>query len=96
MATTAISVGDTWAQGAEEDGAELFRTNCSVCHGKTGKSTYRDFTDPAFQASISDEQIAKQIKTGTSGRMPSFQKDFSKEELAALVRYIRGFGASTR
>jgi cytochrome c oxidase cbb3-type subunit 3 len=71
------------------DGAQLFRENCSVCHGIGGRSSLKDISDPALQDAISDQGIAEQIRHGTPGRMPSFKGDFNEAEIAALVRYVR-------
>ena len=48
----------------------------------------RNLTDPAWQASITDEHIYRSIFIGKR-KMPAFQKKLSKDEIGALVTYVR-------
>ncbi|MGH9824465.1 MAG: c-type cytochrome, partial [Blastocatellia bacterium] len=67
------------ARQTEDSGgsaAGLFRQNCAVCHGETGKGAVSipglpNFTDPKFQASHSDERMASSISNGRD-EMPAF------------------------
>jgi hypothetical protein len=52
----------------------------------------RDLTDPAWQASMTDAQIASVIGTG-KGKMPAFQ--LPAPTVQALVELIRAMKAST-
>jgi cytochrome c oxidase cbb3-type subunit 3 len=68
---------------------------CASCHGRRGKgdgpsSTMvkaRDLTNPDFQATLSDEQIAKVIREGKD-KMPAFNLPDSIIE--GLVQHVRG------
>jgi cytochrome c553 len=80
---------------------------CVVCHGESGKGDGpgaaaltpkpRDYTDPAWQASVTDEQIEKTIiqggaAVGKSPSMPPHPDLKKKPEVAkALVKMIRAF-----
>lgn len=86
----------------------MFKTVCAVCHGETGMGNGpgaanldpkpRNYTDKAWQASVTDEQIKKTIlmggaAVGKSPIMPAQPQLREKPEvLAELVRIIRGFG----
>jgi mono/diheme cytochrome c family protein len=77
------------------DGAALYGSNCAICHGKNGTGTpawrakgQPDLSKPEWQKSRSDEQIAERIRAG-KGKMPSFGKKLSDEEVMALVRQVR-------
>jgi mono/diheme cytochrome c family protein len=87
---------------------QLFTTVCAVCHGAdgTGKAPAaaalepkpRDYTDPAWQASVTDEQLRETILKGGQGvgkssLMPGQPalKDHP-EVLDELVQIIRSFG----
>lgn len=77
--------------------AEIFKKNCASCHGKDGRakslrgkfSGARNLTDAKWQAEVSDERIFNSISNGR-GKMPSFSKKLSSEEINSLVAYVRG------
>lgn len=68
---------------------------CATCHGRRGKgdgpsSTMvkaRDLTNAAFQATLSDEQIAKVIREGKD-KMPAF--NLPDTVIQGLVQHVRG------
>jgi len=77
-----------------DDGADLFKQKCSMCHGVDGKGYSAlktpDFTDPKVQASLTDEEITEVIKNGKKGTaMPAFGDKLSDEQIKSLVTYIR-------
>jgi len=67
--------------------------SCAPCHGKEGapnavfaKQGVRSFKDQAWQKAASDAQVEKSIREGKKDTMmPSFEKQFSAEEIKALV-----------
>jgi mono/diheme cytochrome c family protein len=85
----------------------LFDTKCAVCHGITGAGNgpnadqfepkLHNYTDPVWQASITDEEIKKIIvkggaNLGKSPAMPSHTLLRDRPEvLDGLVKIIRGF-----
>lgn len=82
-------------------GAAVFKQKCSMCHGADGKGFAAiktpDFTDPKWQASVKDKEIAEVIKNGRKGTpMPAFGGKLKEEDIQALVRYIRSFDSSKR
>lgn len=77
------------------DAKKLFEYHCVTCHGKTGKATKRgkalkapNFADAEWQVSITDEEILETITNGKN-KMPRWSERLSKEEIAALAKYIR-------
>ena len=74
---------------------------CATCHGRRGKgdgpsSTMvkaRDLTNPEFQASVSDEQLAKVIREGKD-KMPAF--NLPDSIVQGLVQHVRGFAKRDR
>jgi mono/diheme cytochrome c family protein len=81
------------------DGAALYDSRCSLCHGKDGvglpnwKSKGQpDFTQPEWQKAHTDEQITESIKNGKGKFMPAFKSRLTDEETGAVVQRIRGFG----
>lgn len=95
------------ASGADRGAQEVFARVCSMCHGPNGTGNGpaaealtpkpRNYTDPAWQASVTDDEIKQIIVQGGAavGKSPSMPpnpdlKD-DPETLEALVKLIRGF-----
>jgi len=113
-APAAGSAGDAGAEaGGISDAAraqakQIFQTRCFTCHGMEGKGDGpgsaglspkpRDFHDPEWQESVSDEHIQNIIlyggaAVGKSPTMPGNPDLTAKPEVvAALVDHIRDFG----
>jgi len=95
--------------GAAEEAAAMFGNVCAQCHGPSGMGDGpaaaslnpkpRNYSDPAWQASVTDDDIKKIIleggqAVGKSGMMPAQVQLKGKPEVVdALVKIIRGFGA---
>jgi mono/diheme cytochrome c family protein len=80
------------------DGAALYRSKCSMCHGLDGKGFSAiktpDFTDPKVQAAITDKEMITIIKEGKKGTaMPPFADKLKDNEIEALVNYIRSLNS---
>jgi mono/diheme cytochrome c family protein len=83
------------ASGAER-AAALFQQNCAVCHGAGGKGVAAvhtpDFTNPAFERSLSDQDISNAIRNGKAGgRMPAWSDKLTDAQIDSLSAYIRSF-----
>ncbi len=77
-----------------DNGGDLFKQKCSMCHGADGKGypalKTPDFTNPKVQASLTDKEIVEAIKNGKKGTaMPAFGDKLSDEQIHSLVTYIR-------
>jgi mono/diheme cytochrome c family protein len=95
-------------QGQASQAAAMFATVCVTCHGSDGTGTGpasaslnpkpRNYTDPQWQASTTDDQIKEIILKGGQGvgkspMMPGQpQLADQPEVLDGLVKIIRGFG----
>lgn len=95
------------AQSAAQEAAALFKSLCSTCHGESGQGDGpgavtldpkpRNYTDKAWQATVTDEQIAKTIvlggaAVGKSALMPPNPQLRDKPLVVSeLVRIIRSF-----
>lgn len=95
---------------AAVDPKEVFNARCATCHGASGHGDGpasaalnpkpRNYTDDAWQKSVTDDQIKKTIlyggaAVGKSAVMPASPDLESKPEvLDALVKLVRGFAAS--
>lgn len=77
-------------------GKTLFVANCARCHGGDGLGKTQlgemldapDLTDAKRQSRISDGRIRTTIARGREA-MPAFIDKLSKDEIAALVAYVR-------
>lgn len=86
------------------DAAANWKKDCQKCHAADGSASgpmgkklkLRNYTDPAVQADMSDEDIIEAIKVGFKEdgtgkeRMPSYAEKYSEEEIIALKELIRG------
>lgn len=86
------------------EGEELFHNVCARCHGQDGTGGPPDslghpgpknFTDPAFQRSMTDAQIRNAIENGNRG-MPAFGAVFTPQQLDWLVAEVRKKGPAAK
>ncbi len=91
-----------------EEARTIFQSVCATCHGQDGlgdgpgaaalNPKPRNYTDKAWQASVTDDQIKQTIlmggaAVGKSPAMPAQPQLKEKPEVVeALVRIIRTFG----
>lgn len=96
---------------AHEEAAQIFVTRCATCHGMEGEGDGpgsggldpqpRNFKDPSWQESVSDEHIANIIQYGGAavGRSPTMpgNPDLTSrpQVVAALVEHVRSLGEQT-
>jgi cytochrome c6 len=83
-----------FGQPANNSAAAAYRTNCVSCHGQDGRGSpvgkslhVADFHSAQVQQQ-SDAQLAGVIAEGR-GNMPAFGSRLSKDQIDALVKYIR-------
>lgn len=78
------------ADAALVEGRDVWRSNCSRCHGGAG----RGGAGPSLRGPWTDDRQpdrSTMIATVTNGRgaMPRFGNSLSPEEIEAVVRYVR-------
>ena len=83
-----------FGQPANNSAATAYKTNCVSCHGQDGRGSpvgkslhVADFHSAQVQQQ-SDAQLAGVIAEGR-GNMPAFGSRLSKDQIDALVTYIR-------
>ena len=84
-----------------DEGGDLFKQKCSMCHGVDGKGYSAlktpDFTDPKVQASLTDKEIVETIKNGKKGTpMPAFGDKLSEDQIQSLLKYLRSLDSSKK
>lgn len=82
------------ARPTPDEGSDLYKRQCSMCHGVDGKGfpamKTPDFTDPKVQASLTNKEIFETVKNGKKGTMmPAFGSKLSDPQIQSLVTYIR-------
>jgi mono/diheme cytochrome c family protein len=88
---------------AQAQGQKIFLSRCFVCHGTNGDgqgpaatglgANPRDFTDPAWQRSTTDDRIRKVIReggeaVGENAAMPP-NPDLQTNQVEGLLAFIR-------
>jgi cytochrome c553 len=96
VATKTVQEIGPGAEPTAAPAAALFQQNCAVCHGSDGKGLAAvhtpDFTNPAFQRSLSDQDIGHAIRNGKGGgRMPAWSGRLTDTQIQSLSIYIRSF-----
>jgi cytochrome c oxidase cbb3-type subunit III len=82
--------------GAVDQGAQQFQANCAGCHGADGKGGDKGpsiATLPSVVA-LSEIELIKIVRDGTSAGMPSFER-LGDAEITAVVRYLRTLQGKT-
>lgn len=82
-------------------GRGVYSKNCSVCHGEKGDGRSRaqaslmppprDFTSPAAKTELTQQRMINSVTYGRPDTaMAGFKSQLSKEDINAVVEYIRG------
>ena len=77
-------VGESPAPAAK--GRVLFLKNCAHCHADDATG---DEGPDLHGLDKSDEWIVRRIRKGVKGEMTAFEEKFSKQDVNALVAYLR-------
>ena len=96
VSASAADVKETWAK------------DCAKCHGADGKAQtkigtkmkLKDYSNPASLAKFTDADLAKAtaegVKDNGKEKMKGYSDKLSADEIAALVKHIRGFSAPAK
>ena len=88
--------GQAGSVGSVDGGAHEFQANCAGCHGADGKGGDKG---PAIATlpniiALSDVELSKIVRDGTSAGMPSFDR-LGDEKITAVVRYLQTLQGKT-
>jgi len=90
-------------------GRDVFAHYCATCHGEAGAgdgfNAYnldphpRDLSDPAFQKTKTDAQLADTVRRGGAGvglssLMPPWGRTLTDRQVAEVVHYVRSLKKS--
>ena len=108
LSAVAAPDAGTVALAPPEEAATMFKTVCAACHGEKGDASGptaaalnpkpQNFTDPAFQQKVTDDELRKAILLGgvAVGKSPLMppnpQLEAKPEVISELVKIVRGFG----
>ena len=84
--------GAAWAQKSPKD---IYLDKCAVCHGPDGagktargrKAKVKDIRETAGKMSAAE--MIKIVEAGKGANMDGYGKEFSKDQITALVDYYR-------
>jgi mono/diheme cytochrome c family protein len=90
-----MCAGLTLRLNAADAGADLFRSNCVICHGSDGsgntalgkKNKVRDLKSPEVQKAT-DEELVDLIEKGKKP-MPAFADRLKGDQIREIVSYVR-------
>jgi cytochrome c6 len=80
-----------------QDAAGIYNKKCAVCHGKDGlgktaKGKKLHVKSAAENMSHSEAEQIKIVEDGKGDDMDGYKKDYSAEQIKALVDYYRSLG----
>jgi mono/diheme cytochrome c family protein len=82
---------------AADEGELIYAVRCQPCHGAYGHPTGalppgvhapRDFTDPAFQRTVSDAELLTAVRHGRAGK-PALTPRVSEAQARQLAAFVR-------
>lgn len=98
LALSMLAVPQHAVAQAGNDAQKTYEQQCAKCHGPDGSGNTqigkavgaKDLRAPEA-VKLTDAEISKQIEQG-KGNMPPFGGSLSKEQISALIPYVRGLG----
>lgn len=79
-----------------EDGSRVFQDSCANCHGPDGDQIAGiDLGRGQFRRTMTDQELIQIIRTGIPGT-PMPASNFSEEQAARVVAYLRSAAAAKR
>lgn len=95
-ASSASSAGSPLSRVAQgPDTATLYRVNCQMCHGPSGKALIPDMAFAGrkkWKHGTKSADMVKVITDGVKGTpMMPFKSKLTADQIKALARYVRAF-----
>ena len=80
--------------GSAPTGEQLFRMNCTLCHGANGKLGFNGAKDLTASTLTKAEMILR-VRDG-KGTMQPYKNVFTAKEIEAVVDHVRDLGRAAR
>ncbi len=87
--TAGSAAGETPVAAATGEGAEIFASNCAVCHGAGGEGASAAPINVPFE----NEQLIEIIKVGIA-EMPGFAGSLNDGQITVLANYVHALSAA--
>lgn len=95
VAVTVLFFLNEPVRSAERSAEDIYLDKCALCHGKDGagktakgkKVKVKDIRETVNK--MSEEEMIKIVEKGKGQNMDSYEKEYSKEQIKALVEYYR-------
>lgn len=78
------------AEAGGDQGAQLFRLHCTLCHGKDGRLGFNGAKD-LTTSTLSRAEMIAQVTNG-KGKMMPYRNVLTAKEIEAVVDYARTLG----
>ena len=88
--TASTDGSDTSAGLASAEGADLYSSNCAVCHGATGEGA----SAAPINVPFANEQLMEIIRVGIAD-MPGFATALSDDQIVVLADYVHALAAES-
>jgi mono/diheme cytochrome c family protein len=86
-AVAALAAGSAWSEDA---GQVVYQANCAACHQATGQGIKGAFPPLAASAVVKgDAKAVAAVVVNGRGAMPSFGRQLTNSQIAAVLTYIR-------
>ncbi len=70
--------------------SEIYKTNCSECHGANGEGAKKGIPLISGHAlAHTEDEYIKQVTDGKDKKMPAFKDKLSNEQITAIVKFVR-------
>ena len=70
------------------DGADLFASNCSACHGSAGEGGLGPALAGGLESFEAVEEVARFVSNGVPGRMPGFETRMTPDQVNAVAQFV--------
>ncbi len=75
---------------AAQEGAQIFKSNCKVCHGEGGKGDIcPNLTVKQKKYGDSDADLFQTVSKGRPGGMPTWENILGPDRIWKVITYIR-------
>src|SRR5438552_1452731 len=86
---TRLRVGRAGQSSHQGSGRQVFMRNCARCHGASGQGK----NGPKLAGKSLGQAAIEEKVTDGGGKMPSFKKQLSSDQIKAVAAYVQSLGS---